>query len=118
MALPPPGQRRSSSSASQSRSSSQRFWSALVKSLSVRANRLFNAALGRGRGRVWDDRYHRRDLTSPRQVRHTIVYCLGNYKKHQNVTSGAPRIDPCSSARWFQGWSMIRTHDDGPRPTA
>ena len=89
-----------------------------MKSFAVRANRLFNAALGRGRGRVWDDRYHRRDLTSPRQVRHAIVYCLGNYKKHQNVTSGAPRIDPCSSARWFQGWSMIRTQDDGPRPTA
>ena len=28
-----------------------------MKSFSVRANRLFNAALGRGRGRVWGDRY-------------------------------------------------------------
>ena len=46
------------------------------------------------------------------------VYCLNNYKKHQGVTRGAPRIDPCSSARWFQGWTMIRTHDDGPRPGA
>jgi hypothetical protein len=26
-------------------------------------------------------------------------------------------IDPCSSARWFQGWTAIRTADDGPRPT-
>jgi REP element-mobilizing transposase RayT len=88
-----------------------------MKSFSVRANRLLNAALGRGRGRVWGDRYHRRDLTSPRQVRNAIVYCLANFKKHQGVTSGAPRIDPCSSARWFQGWITIRTHDDGPRPT-
>ena len=88
-----------------------------MKSFSVRANRLLNAALGRGRGRVWGDRYYRRDLTSPRQVRNAIVYCLANYKKHQGITSGAPRIDPCSSARWFQGWSMIRSHDDGPRPT-
>jgi putative transposase len=88
-----------------------------MKSFSVRANRLFNAALGRGRGRVWGDRYHRRDLTSPRQVRNALVYCLCNYKKHQGVTSGAPRIDPCSSARWFQGWTAIRQHDDGPRPT-
>ena len=88
-----------------------------MKSFSVRANRLFNAALGRGRGPVWADRYHRRDLTSARQVRNAIVYCLGNYKKHQGVTSGAPRIDPCSSARWFQGWTAIRTHDDGPRPS-
>ena len=88
-----------------------------MKSFSVRANRLFNAAHGRGRGRVWGDRYDRRDLTSARQVRNAIVYCLGNYKKHQGVTSGAPRIDPCSSARWFQGWTAIRQHDDGPRPT-
>jgi REP element-mobilizing transposase RayT len=88
-----------------------------MKSFSVRANRLFNAALGRGRGRVWADRYHRRDLTSARQVRNALVYCLANYKKHQRVATGAPRIDPCSSARWFQGWTAIRTHDDGPRPT-
>jgi putative transposase len=88
-----------------------------MKSFSVRANRLFNAAHGRGRGRVWDDRYHRRDLTSARQVRNALVYCLQNYKKHQRVTSGAPRIDPCSSARWFQGRTAIRKQDDGPRPT-
>ena len=89
-----------------------------MKSFSVRANRLVNAALGRGRGRVWGDRYHRRDLTNARQVRNALVYCLANYKKHQRVTSGAPRIDPCSSARWFEGWTAIRAHDDGPRPTA
>ena len=88
-----------------------------MTSFSVRANRLFNAALGRGRGRVWGDRYHRRDLTSPRQVRNALVYCLANYKKHQGVTSGMPRIDPCSSARWFEGWTAIRQHDDGPRPS-
>src|SRR5688572_22055653 len=88
-----------------------------MKSFSVRANRLFNAALGRGRGRVWADRYHRRDLTSAGQVRNALVYCLANYKKHQRVPSGAPRIDPCSSARWFQGWTAIRQHVDGPRPT-
>ncbi len=88
-----------------------------MKSFSVRANRLFNAAHGRGRGKVWSDRYHRRDLTSARQVRNAIVYCLANYKKHQRINSGAMRIDPCSSARWFQGWTAIRTADDGPRPT-
>ena len=88
-----------------------------MKSFSVRANRLFNAALGRGRGQVWGDRYHRRDLTSASQVRNALVYCLANYKKHQRITSGAPRIDPCSSARWFHGWTAIREHYDGPRPT-
>src|SRR5690349_20181041 len=79
-----------------------------MKSFSVRANRLYNAAHGRMRGRVWGDRYHRRDLASARQVRNALVYCLCNYKKHYRVTSGAPRIDPCSSARWFDGWIAIR----------
>jgi putative transposase len=89
-----------------------------MKSFSVRANRLFNSALGRGRGRVWGDRYHRRDLTNARQVRNGLVYVLSNYKKHQGITTGESRIDPCSSARWFEGWTAVRAHDDGPRPTA
>ena len=88
-----------------------------MKSFTVRANRLFNAAHGRGRGRVWADRYHRRDLSSPRQVRNGLVYVLANYKKHERVTHGRPRIDLCSSARWFQGWTAVRQHDDGPPPT-
>ena len=90
-----------------------------MKSFSVRANRLFNAAHGRGRGRVWGDRYHRRDLTSARQVRNAIVYCLQNYKKHHHVSSGVRRIDPCSSARWFEGWNAVREPvlDDGARPS-
>ena len=88
-----------------------------MKSFSVRANRLFNAASGRRRGRVWGDRYHRRDLTGARQVRNALVYCLSNYKKHFGITSGTPRIDVCSSARWFRGWTAVRQHDDGPRPT-
>src|SRR3954468_12530250 len=88
-----------------------------MKSFSVRANRLFNAASGRRRGRVWGDRYHRRDLTSARQVRNALVYCLQNYRKHEGIKSGMPRIDLCSSARWFTGWTAIRQHDDGARPT-
>jgi putative transposase len=88
-----------------------------MKSFSVRANRLLNAALGRGRGRVWSDRYHRRDLTSARQVRNALVYCVNNYRKHQHATPRGLHIDPCSSARWFQGWTAIRRKDDGPRPT-
>ena len=67
-----------------------------MKSFSVRANRLFNSAVGRGRGRVWGDRYHRRDLSSPRQVRHALVYCLNNYKKHYRVPAGSTPLDHSS----------------------
>ena len=38
-----------------------------MKSFTVRANCLFNAASGRRRGRVWAGRYHRTDLKTPRQ---------------------------------------------------
>ena len=90
-----------------------------MKSFNVRANRLFNAALGRGRGRVWGDRYHRRELTSPKAVRNAVVYCLQNHKKHFEITHGERTIDVCSSARWFEGWNAPRTQKegDGERPT-
>ena len=90
-----------------------------MKSFTVRANRLFNAATGRGRGRVWRERYCRTDLETPRQVRNALVYCLQNGRKHGAVRSGRELvIDACSSARWFDGWSRRRSLvETGPPPT-
>src|SRR5262245_48370838 len=48
-----------------------------------------------------DDRYHARPLTTPRAVRHALVYVLRNSRKHLGV---GPELDPCSSAQWFTGW--------------
>jgi putative transposase len=59
-------------------------------------------ALRRKRGRVWGDRYHRRELTSPRQVRNALVYVLANHLKHGEVDVGV--VDPCSSGPWFRDW--------------
>lgn len=88
-----------------------------MKSFSVRANRLFNIASGRGRGRVWRDRYHRRDLTTPRQVRNALVYVLNNARKHRVIALDGLFIDPCSSAPWFAGWSLPRScPEEAPRP--
>lgn len=53
------------------------------------------------RGRVFADRYHARALTSPREVRHALVYVLQNHKKHG---TDSRTIDACSSAPWFTGW--------------
>jgi len=75
-----------------------------MKSFTVRANRLFNVAWGRKRGQVWGDRYHRRDLTSPRSVRNALVYCLNNHRKHTPSTRAKPELDHCSSGAWFEGW--------------
>lgn len=88
-----------------------------MKSFTVRANRLFNVASGRRRGKVWSGRYHRTDLTSPRQVRNALVYVLNNGRKHGVVSSSGLVIDAGSSAAWFAGWSIPRAIREGPRPT-
>jgi putative transposase len=73
-----------------------------VQGLAVRVAKAVNRILGR-RGAVWSDRYHARDLTTPREVRNALVYVLQNHRKHGDAA--APRFDPCSSARWFTGWT-------------
>jgi putative transposase len=67
--------------------------------------RAVNRAVGR-RGRFWRDRYHRRDLTSPRQMRNTIVYVLHNFRKHrpEDALPTLDQLDSRSSAAWFDGW--------------
>lgn len=53
------------------------------------------------RGRVFDDRYHRRTLRTPREVRNALCYVLHNARRHGRRIVG---IDRCSSGRWFDGW--------------
>jgi putative transposase len=67
--------------------------------------RAVNRAIGR-RGSLWGDRYHRRDLTSPRQTRTAIVYVLMNFRKHtpEDAWAGLRGLDSRSSAAWFDGW--------------
>ena len=75
-----------------------------MRSLAVRvAMRVNSRILGRSRGRVWGDRYHRRDLTSPSDVRNALVYVIANHLKHGEYDVGL--LDPCSSGPWFTGWS-------------
>jgi REP element-mobilizing transposase RayT len=75
-----------------------------MRSLAVRiAMRVNRRILGRSGGRVWGDRYHRGDLTSPSDVRNALVYVLANHLKHGEVDVGL--LDPCSSGPWFTGWS-------------
>jgi putative transposase len=69
--------------------------------LIVRVARAINRALGRT-GAVWGDRYHTRVLETPREVRNGIVYVLFNFKKHH--AGDSRRVDPCSSAPWFDGF--------------
>ena len=73
--------------------------------LAIRLALAVNRALGR-RGKVVGDRYHVRPLTTPRQMRTSLVYVLLNFRKHLRA---APGIDPRSSGPHFSGW------DRGPR---
>jgi hypothetical protein len=68
--------------------------------VSIRIARAVNRAAER-RGSVWGDRFHARDLRTPREARNGIVYVLMNWKKH---VLGAKGIDRCSSASSFTGW--------------
>ena len=71
-----------------------------VSGLAIRVARAVNRALCR-RGPVWSGRYHARSLTTPREVRHALVYVLTNRRKHGGHVHG---VDPCSSGQWFNGW--------------
>jgi len=88
-----------------------------TQGLAIRLARAFNRVVGR-RGKVWADRFHERDLRSPREVRAVIVYVLMNHKKHRG-TKWAPltrarserRLDAFSSAAWFDGFDARADSD-------
>jgi putative transposase len=72
-----------------------------MQGLNIRVARAVNSLLDT-RGRVWRERYHARELETPRSVRNAIVYVLMNARKHgARLPSG---VDVCSSARWFDGF--------------
>ena len=87
-----------------------------MRSLSIRCGLRLNRLFDRRRGKVVRDRYHRRDLFTPRQVRTVLRYVLLNGHKHGVVAEGM--LDPFSSARSFDGWLVLYTLDDDLRPRA
>jgi putative transposase len=76
-----------------------------LRGLAIRTARALNRAAER-HGRVWAERYHLRELRTPREVRNALVYVLQNWKK---TVRGAQNLDPCATGYWFDGWK-------GPRP--
>jgi REP element-mobilizing transposase RayT len=92
--------------------SDKRALSSGVRSIAIRIARYVNDLLSR-RGRLWDDRWHGRALSSPREVRNALVYVLANSRKHARrpVPAG---LDPFSSGAWFDGWKAWRPVDRAP----
>jgi REP element-mobilizing transposase RayT len=77
--------------------------------------RRLNAAAGRS-GRVFADRYHATELTTPRRVRAALQYVLGNWRKHGEDRGDHHRIDPMSSAAALPDWWTAPSLPVGARP--
>jgi REP element-mobilizing transposase RayT len=95
-----------------------------MQGLASRLARRINRHLVR-RGPVFRERYHARALATPLEARRAIAYVLTNTAKHADAdpipdlgTAPVDGIDPCSSARWFEGWERPPPSDRFARPTA
>jgi len=80
-----------------------------IQGFKIRVAKAINKKLGGRRGAVFSDRYHERILGTPTQCRHALAYVLNNQRHHayaEGATYPRNTIDPCSSARWFKGWSI------------
>jgi hypothetical protein len=85
-----------------------------VHGLAIRLALAVNRVLGR-KGKVVGDRFHARALTSPRQMRTSMVYVLLNFRKHLRAPAG---IDPRSSGPHFSGWERAPGTPDDATATA
>jgi len=86
-----------------------------IQGLAIRVAKATNRALCR-RGRVWADRYHVRALTTPREVRHALVYVLQNFIRRMvhrlanadhrsaDATSSGPSADVARIRRLATAW--------------
>jgi putative transposase len=70
------------------------------------AKRLNRQVLGNRRGKVWSDRYFRRDITRAGEMHSVLRYVFGNAKKHGLMPLDAPLLDGLSSAWTFDGWDL------------
>ena len=83
-----------------------------MMAIGARLARAVNRVMGRT-GRVLADRYHVRLLPTPREVHTALRYVLLNARRHAAAAArvamrAAARLDPASSARWFDGWRRER----------
>jgi REP element-mobilizing transposase RayT len=80
-----------------------------MMAIGSRLARAVNRALSRT-GSVLADRYHVRLLPTPKEVRNALRYVLLNARHHftsaRSAMKQAVRLDPASSARWFDGWKF------------
>jgi hypothetical protein len=85
-----------------------------MQGFQISAAKHLNAAISKGkpgprrRGAVFSDRYHATIITSPRQARHAMSYCLNNWRHHEEdrrAPMSGWTIDWFSTAVMFPGWA-------------
>jgi len=76
-----------------------------MQGLAIRIARRVNRLVSRT-GKLWADRFFSRALSTPRAVRNALAYVLNNFRKHR--ASEAARIDPYSSAPYFDGFHELQ----------
>jgi REP element-mobilizing transposase RayT len=88
---------------------------AFESSAAQRLNRAISRSTGtKLAGKVFDDRYHSRPITSPTQARNTITYVLNNFRRHGRDCGMETMfwdVDYYSSGPSFDGWKEL---DDSP----
>ena len=75
-----------------------------ISGLMISFAKRLNTMLGDRRGKVWSERYFRRDVSSARDMNNVLAYVFGNAKKHGHIPLHAIEIDYLSSAWTFDGW--------------
>lgn len=88
-----------------------------VAGLEIRIARRLNQRLGR-KGKLWSERYHRRDLRTPTETRNVLRYVLLNAQKHARVIGDRNFADPSSSAATFDGFRTRPVTFDDENPWA
>ena len=80
-----------------------------MKAIGARLARAVNRVTGRT-GPVLAERYHHHLLRTPREVHRALRCVLLNARHHAGkagaALGNAVRLDPASSARWFDGWKI------------
>jgi REP element-mobilizing transposase RayT len=88
---------------------------AFETSAAQRLNRAISIATGSPcLGKVFEDRYHARLITSPTQARNSISYVLNNWRRHgldRGMETMFWEVDYYSSGPGFDGWQEL---DESP----
>jgi hypothetical protein len=86
-----------------------------VSGFEIAFARRLNSMLRR-KGKVWDDRYHRHDLKTPRETAVGYAYLFDNFTHHGEWSFGDGVLDLHSSAWLFDGWNQPHvTFDESER---